>query len=162
MKYAGLKYNDTVDGEGICVSFWAQGCPHHCPNCHNPETWSFKGGMEVPSDIKGQLIKAISANGVQRNCSFLGGEPLCQENLELIKSLVEAVRIAYPSIKIFVWTGYTVEELLVKRRVSEPLDFILSHIDVLIDGRYIQEERDITLKWRGSRNQRILYQGKDF
>ena len=111
MRYAGLIKNDMVNGEGVCVSFWTQGCPHRCPGCHNPETWDFDGGMEVPTDIKGQIIKAISANGVERNFSVLGGEPLCPENIELTCSVITAVRAAYSDIKIYLWTGYTFNAL---------------------------------------------------
>lgn len=72
-KYAGLITNDFTNGSGTCVSFWTQGCPHHCPECHNPETWDFNGGQDLPNDIRGQIIKAICANGVTRNFSVLGG-----------------------------------------------------------------------------------------
>ena len=161
-KYAKIKFNDIVDGEGICVSFWTQGCPFRCPGCHNPDTWDFNGGVEIPSDIKGQIIKALSANGVQRNFSVLGGEPLCEENLDLVHSLIMAVRIAYPEIKIFVWSGFVIETLKKRAETNEKLADILKNIDVLIDGPFIQEERNITLKLRGSSNQRILYRGQDF
>lgn len=161
-KYAKIKFNDIVDGEGICVSFWTQGCPFRCPGCHNPDTWDFNGGIEIPSDIKGQIIKALSANGVQRNFSVLGGEPLCEENLDLVHSLIMAVRIAYPEIKIFVWSGFIIETLKKRAETNEKLADILKNIDVLIDGPFIQEERNITLKLRGSNNQRILYRGQDF
>lgn len=161
-KYAKIKFNDIVDGEGICVSFWTQGCPFRCPGCHNPDTWDFNGGIEIPSDIKGQIIKALSANGVQRNFSVLGGEPLCEENLDLVHSLIMAVRIAYPEIKIFVWSGFVIETLKKRAETNEKLADILKNIDVLIDGPFIQEERNITLKLRGSSNQRVLYRGQDF
>lgn len=161
-RYAKIKFNDIVDGEGICVSFWTQGCPFRCPGCHNPDTWDFNGGIEIPSDIKGQIIKALSANGVQRNFSVLGGEPLCEENLDLVHSLIMAVRIAYPEIKIFVWSGFVIEALKKRAETNEKLADILKNIDVLIDGPFIQEERNITLKLRGSSNQRILYRGQDF
>ena len=161
-KYAKIKFNDIVDGEGICVSFWTQGCPFRCPGCHNPDTWDFNGGIEIPSDIKGQIIKALSANGVQRNFSVLGGEPLCEENLDLVHSLIMAVRIAYPEIKIFVWSGFVIETLKKRAETNEKLADILKNIDVLIDGPFIQEERNITLKFRGSSNQRVLYRGQDF
>lgn len=161
-RYAKIKFNDIVDGEGICVSFWTQGCPFRCPGCHNPDTWDFNGGVEIPSDIKGQIIKALSANGVQRNFSVLGGEPLCEENLDLVHSLIMAVRIAYPEIKIFVWSGFIIETLKKRAETNEKLADILKNIDVLIDGPFIQEERNITLKLRGSNNQRILYRGQDF
>lgn len=159
-RYAGLITNDFANGTGTCVSFWTQGCPHHCPSCQNPETWDFQGGKEVPTDIRGQIIKAICANGITRNFSVLGGEPLCDENLDEVDKIITGVRTAYPQIKIFVWTGYILEEL--KEKKNDKINHILSQIDVLIDGPFVQAERDITLELRGSRNQRILYRGVDF
>ena len=159
-RYAGLITNDFANGTGTCVSFWTQGCPHHCPGCQNPETWDFQGGKEVPTDIRGQIIKAICANGITRNFSVLGGEPLCDENLDEVDKIITGVRTAYPQIKIFVWTGYILEEL--KEKKNDKINHILSQIDVLIDGPFIQAEKDITLELRGSRNQRILYRGVDF
>ena len=155
MRYAGLLTNDFANGTGTCVSFWTQGCPHKCKGCQNPETWDFFSGKELPPDIRGQIIKAISANGIIRNFSVLGGEPLCEENLELVDNIVSSVRIAYPHIKIFIWTGYTLEELKEKNNIH--INNILQHIDILIDGPFIQEQRDITLHLRGSSNQRILH-----
>jgi anaerobic ribonucleoside-triphosphate reductase activating protein len=159
-RYAGLITNDFANGQGVCVSFFVQGCPHHCPGCFNPETWDFNGGEEMPTDIRGQIIKAICADGITRNFSVLGGEPLCDENLDEVDKIITGVRTAYPQIKIFVWTGYILEEL--KEKKNDKINHILSQIDVLIDGPFIQAERDITLELRGSRNQRILYRGIDF
>lgn len=153
MKYAGLKINDCVDGDGIVVSFWTQGCPHRCPGCHNPETWDFNEGMELPNDIKGQIIKAISANGIMRNFSVLGGEPLCDENKELVDEIVTAVRITYPDIKIYLWTGYEYDTLIEK--CDDNINHILNQIDILIDGPFVLAERDLTLELRGSHNQKI-------
>lgn len=159
-KYAGLITNDFANGVGTCVSFWTQGCPHRCPGCQNPETWSFDGGKELPSDIRGQIIKAICANGITRNFSILGGEPLCEENLDEVNNIIISVRTAFPHIKIFMWTGYTLEKL--KERNDERIENILSQIDVLIDGPFIESERDITLNLCGSKNQRVLYRNVDF
>lgn len=158
MRYAAIENNDYINGEGMCVSFWVQGCPHKCEGCHNPEAWSFEGGQELPNGYKGNIIKAISANGITRNFSVLGGEPLCPENLDLTLSTISAVRAAYPNIKIFLWTGYCLEDIKENPVVKE----ILEQINVLIDGPFIQEQRDITLKLRGSKNQRVLYHGIDF
>lgn len=163
MNYAGLKYNDIVDGEGIAVSLWTVGCPHRCKGCHNIDLWDFSAGEPIPADIRGQIIKAISENGIMRNFSVLGGEPLCKENLFFVLDIIKAVRTAYPLIKIFVWTGYTLEEL--KERIfqgEEQIQELLNQIDVLIDGRFEIEQRDLTLKLRGSRNQRILKKNIDF
>lgn len=159
-RYVKIMKNDIVDGEGVCVSFWIQGCPFHCHNCHNPETWDFNGGFEIPMDIRGQLIKDIAENGIIRNFSVLGGEPLCDENLSVVEDIIKGVRTAYPSIKIYLWTGYTIEQLQAKN--DERISNILSNIDILIDGPYIDEQKDITLKLRGSKNQRVLRRGIDF
>ena len=159
-KYAGYMPNDFIDGHGICVSLWTQGCPFHCPGCHNPETWDFDGGYPIPSDIKGRIIKAISANGITRNFSVLGGEPLCDGNKELVKEIVTAVRTAYPNIEIIIWTGFTIEELEMQH--DNTINEILKLSDFLIDGRYKENERDITLNLRGSSNQRIVDLQRNF
>lgn len=154
MKFAGLMENDFADGENICVSLWTQGCPFHCPECQNPQTWDFDGGHQVPDDLRGRIIKAISANGITRNFSVLGGEPLCEQNLDFVLNIITAVRIAYPDIKIFLWTGYTYQQL--KERKDERIEKILKQINTLIDGRYDKDLRDTTLKLRGSSNQNII------
>lgn len=158
MRYAGLKENDIVDGEGICVSLWTQGCPHRCPGCHNPETWDYQGGTEIDmGELTTKVIQAIEKNGVKRNLSILGGEPLCPHNIDFVISLVNIVRTLFPDIKIFIWTGYRLEDLQEKYQQS-----LFDKIDVLIDGPFVLAERDITLKLRGSKNQRILCRGIDF
>lgn len=150
MRYALIKENDIANGKGVCVSFWAQGCGRRCKNCHNPETWDFNGGTEdTIENIINKIIQAISKNGIQRNFSVLGGEPLCPENAENIKQIIKAVRQAYPTITIYLWTGYY------KEQIPDPT--ILEYVDVLIDGPYIEAERDITLPLRGSRNQRVWH-----
>ena len=154
MKYAGLIKNDIVNGEGVCVSFWTQGCPFRCKGCHNPQTWDFDGGKDLPHDIKGQIVKAISDNNITRNFSILGGEPLCEQNIELVKEILLAVKAAYPHIKVFLWTGYELEDIKDTT--------ILEKVDVLITGPYIEEQRDITLPLRGSLNQKILRKEIDF
>ena len=160
MKYAGLITNDFANGIGTCVSFWTQGCPHHCEGCQNPETWDFDGGKEIPTDIRGQITKAICANSIVRNFSILGGEPLCPQNIEEVEKIIIGVRSAFPHIKIFVWTGYILEELQSKN--DSHINNILNNIDVLIDGPYIESLRNITLELRGSSNQRVLYKNIDF
>ena len=154
MQYAGLIKNDIAAGEGINVSFFTQGCPFHCKGCHNPQTWDFAGGKEFTTETLEDIIQSISANGVQRNLSIMGGEPLCPENIFLVSMIILKVREIYPDIKIYLWTGYTYEELLT--RLEPKIQVILDNIDYLIDGPFILEQRDITLPMRGSANQRIL------
>ena len=155
MRLAGLKLNDCVDGEGISVSLWTQGCPHRCKGCHIPETLDFIGGYEdETNNIRGQIVKALSANNTQRNFSILGGEPLCEQNKEDVLTILTSVRVAYPHIKIFLWTGYIYEKLI--EEDDDTIKNILSKVDVLIDGPFIEKERDVSLYLRGSRNQRVI------
>lgn len=155
MRIAGLLKNDMVDGLGFSVSLWTQGCPFRCNGCHNPETWDFTGGMVVNRDkLVDEIITSLIANGVQRNFSVLGGEPLALQNCDDVNVIISAVRKAYPDIKIILWTGFTWEKLM---DMNEPLvNSILSQIDVLIDGQFELDKRDVTLWLRGSSNQRVI------
>lgn len=158
MRYAGIIENDVVNGEGICLSYWTQGCPHKCDGCHNPETWNFNGGKEDSKEnILNKILTLLNKNNIHRNLSILGGEPLCDENIDFTMEILKQVKERYPSIKTFVWTGYTYEELCKLYK-----DIIFDNIDVLIDGKYDKNQRDITLKLKGSKNQRILRKNIDF
>lgn len=148
IRLAGVTPNDVINGEGVSVSVWLQGCPHRCKGCHNPEAWDFEGGTLYNQDmLTFEILKLIEANGIQRNLSILGGEPLCPENKDFVKLLTKIVKNVYPHIKIFCWTGYNIEEIDKE---------YLKNIDILIDGKFEQDKRDITLKLRGSSNQRII------
>ena len=154
MKYAKIKFNDTANCPGVGVSFFVQGCPHHCQNCFNPETWDFNGGKEFTKDSLNSIIEGLQANGVHRDLNILGGEPLCPENLFLTYIIIKTVKDVLPDTKVYIWTGYLYEDLI--KREDEYTSKILKCADVLIDGPFIQSERDITLSMRGSRNQRII------
>lgn len=166
MKYAGIINNDVVNGKGVCVSFWSQGCPHRCPGCHNPQTWDFDKGIEGnDKDVVDHIIKMIRKNDVQRNLSILGGEPLCNENLKFTHKLITCVKKKYPDISIFIWTGYTWEELMyacdfsngvLPQKKCDMLTECIELSDIIIDGRFEKESRDITLPLRGSTNQRVI------
>ena len=151
VRYAGLDKNDIVNGKGFCVSFWTQYCPHKCKGCHNPETWSKTGGILIEYDkLLSEILEAISKNGIIRNFSILGGEPLCEENIELTNRIIKDVKKEYPQILIYCWTGYNFEDVI------EKYSYVLENVDILIDGRFILEQRDVTLKLRGSSNQRVI------
>jgi len=151
MKIAGLIRNDVVNGYDVCVSVWVQGCPFHCDGCHNPQTWSFGTGIEVEEDaFIEEVIAAIGENGINRNLSLLGGEPLCEQNYVFVKKLINDVKKQYPDIKIFIWTGYKWEDL-----TREQLRVVVL-ADSIIDGQFELRKRDITLPFRGSSNQRII------
>ena len=158
MRYAGIIENDVVNGEGICLSYWTQGCPHKCDGCHNPETWNFNCGKEDSKEnILNKILTLLNKNNIHRNLSILGGEPLCDENIDFTMEILKQVKQKYPNIKTFVWTGYTYEELCKLYK-----NIIFDNIDVLIDGKYDKNQRDITLKLRGSKNQRVLRKNIDF
>ena len=157
MRYAGLIKNDTAAAPGICVTFFVQGCPLRCPGCHNPESWDFDGGKEFTPEVLDEIISGLTANNINRTLCIMGAEPLCSENLFLTTLIIKEVRQQKPNVKIYLWTGYTYEELLSKKTSNPKLEYVLDNIDCLIDGPFIREEKDITLQMRGSRNQRIIY-----
>ena len=154
MNYSGLILNDITAAPGLCVSFFVQGCPHRCKGCHNPETWEFGRGKEFTSDTLNQIITGLTAQGIQRDLCIMGGEPLCDENAFLTYLVTKEVKDKVPGVKVYIWSGYTYEEL--QHRNHPQVRGALELADVLIDGPYIEEERDITLNMRGSRNQRII------
>ena len=154
MKYAGINKNDFAAAPGVSVTFFTQGCPHRCKGCHNPETWDFDGGKDFTPQVLDEIVAALTANGIVRSFCLMGGEPLCDENLELAALVLSYVREKVPGTKIYIWTGFIYENLLKKQ--SPELQKILGMTDVLVDGPYIEELRDITLPLRGSSNQRII------
>lgn len=155
MRYSGIIYNDTAAAPGVCLTFFTQGCPHHCKGCHNPETWDYEGGQRFTNDVLEDIIRGLRANGVNRTLCIMGGEPLCDRNIFLTALLIQQVKAKYPNQKIYLWTGYTYEELV--KRHDNKTKYVLSNIDCLIDGPFVEELRDTTLQMRGSSNQRIIY-----
>ena len=154
MKYSDIIFNDTAAAPGLCVSFFSQGCPHHCPGCHNPETWDFNGGKEFTPQVLNEIVEALTANGIKRSLCIMGGEPLCEANQFLTLLVISHVREKVPGVKIYIWTGFYYEDLLQMK--TPHLTKILELADVLIDGPYVEAKRDITLPMRGSSNQSII------
>ena len=160
MRYAGIIPNDLSAAPGVCVTFFTQGCPHHCPGCHNPETWDYNGGKEFEGNTIERIEQYLTANGIHRDLCIMGGEPLCPDNQFLTLLICNTIKDKLPDTKIYIWTGYTLEEL--NKDSNTRISQILEKTDAIIDGPYIAAERDITLPMRGSRNQRILYKGIDY
>lgn len=154
MQYSGIIYNDFSAAPGVSLSFFTQGCPHRCKGCQNPETWSYDGGKEFTTETLSSIVSGLTTNGIHRTLCIMGGEPLCQENLFLVHLVIDTVKKELPNTKVYIWTGYTYEELL--KSSDTHLQLILKNTDVLIDGPYIEAERDIALPLRGSRNQRVI------
>lgn len=163
MRYAQIRSMDISNGEGVGVSLFVQGCDRHCFNCFNSETWNFNGGKEWTEKTKNKFMKLIDRPYIKR-VSFLGGECLADQNLDEVLKLVKQIHISFPEKTIWLYTGYSYSEIFqgqssclsqeglnnFKRRE------IIKLCDVVVDGEYIDEQRDITLKWRGSKNQRCI------
>lgn len=158
MNFANILKNDIADSDkGMCVSLWFQGCDlcPKCPGCQNSSLWDPNEGKQVDNDlIVETILEALDKNDVHRNLSILGGEPLAEFNKKDCNYILSAIRKARPSLYIILWTGYYYEDL--KNRNDQDIQNILNLIDVLVDGPYAQGLRDITLKLRGSLNQRVL------
>ena len=152
-RLATINWNDATNGNGVCVSIFVQGCPHHCPGCFNQETWDPQGGKEVDiNKLIEKIENAISANGVIRNFSILGGEPFAPYNVRYTYYIVSQIREKYPNIKIYIWTGYYFDDI----KDNEWVRNIIQDIDYIIDGPFEEDKKDITLKLRGSSNQHII------
>lgn len=146
LRLAGIAGDSIVDGPGIRMTLFAQGCPHHCQGCHNPETWEFDGGTWWTAD---DLVKVIEENPLVKGVTFSGGEPFSQA--EAFAEL--AGKLKNRGYEVASYSGFTMEELL---RGSREQRMLLEKLDVLIDGPYIEEQRSLSLAYRGSRNQRII------
>lgn len=158
MRYAGILENDFVNGQDVCVSFWCQGCPLRCPGCHNPQTWDFESGLEAKEeDLIDHILELLTANDIQRNLSILGGEPMCEQNVEFVDLLIYWVKKIYPNTRIYLWSGYTLEQLQVMAKFNKNIYNVLNNIDMLAAGPFILAERDITLPFVGSRNQKVYF-----
>ena len=150
MRFSKIKDNDIANGLGITMSFWTQGCPHHCEGCFNKETWDFNDGKEFTQEDLKYVIDNINKNNVKRDLSVLGGEPLCPQNVEGVIKLCKEFKRHYPEKLIYLWTGYTIENFNDTQRE------ILDYIDILVDGKFEESRKNLSIKLRGSSNQRVI------
>lgn len=149
IRLAGIVRESIVDGPGIRFVIFCQGCPHHCEGCHNETTHDFAGGFDCELS---KILEAIDENPLLDGVTFSGGEPVCQPAAFL--ALARAIQ--HRGLNVLMYSGYTYEELQHMSKSSETLKELLENIDYLIDGRYDHTQRDLTLQFRGSRNQRII------
>ena len=167
MRYAQIRSMDISNGEGVGASLFVQGCPFHCFNCFNSETWDFNGGKEWTEEIKDKFMKIIDRPYIKR-ASFLGGECLAEQNLDGILDLIKEIRSSFPEKTIWLYTGFTWEDIMYRRMPHPPkytqADFlqwnkrkeIISLCNVVVDGEYIDKQRNLSKKWAGSDNQRVI------
>lgn len=158
MNYGALKKTDVANGEGVRVSLFVSGCTHHCKNCFNPETWNFCYGKPFTNETEDEIIDALKPNHI-KGLTLLGGEPMEPQNQERLLPLLKRIRKEFGNQKdIWCYTGYTLEkDLLNKSRARcEYTDEMLANIDTLVDGEFVEELKNLKLKFRGSSNQRII------
>lgn len=167
MNYIKISKEDICNGDGLRVVLWLSGCSHHCYNCQNSQTWESNSGVLFDENSKKELFNELEKDYIS-GLTLTGGDPLHENNLADVLSLTEEIRVSFPEKTIWLYTGYTWEELF---STSYSKDFIcttttdrnviyrqqiIKNVDVLVDGRYIDDQKDITLKWCGSKNQRVI------
>lgn len=174
MRYASIRSLDISNGENVGVSLFVQGCHFHCKNCFNTSTWDFDSGKEWNDESKKQFFNLINREFIKR-ITIIGGEPLAAENVSEVYKIVDEIRLSFPSKTIWLYTGYTLEQLYSpisgqlshaahknENDVYKLRQKVISACDVVVDGEYIDELRDVTLHWCGSSNQRVIDVKKTF
>ncbi len=157
MNYSTIKYHDVANGPGVRVSLFVSGCHHHCPGCFNPETWDFENGDVFTESVMEKIINALKPDYI-KGLSLLGGEPLEYINQRGILPLVRRVKFMYPEKDIWCYTGYDFEKDIVNEMFTKwpETKELVSMIDVIVDGKFVEELKDLKLRFRGSSNQRII------
>lgn len=157
MNYAGIKYCDVANGPGCRTVLFVSGCRNACPGCFQPHTWDFAYGEPFDERVKSEVLDSLAPDYV-RGLTLLGGEPFEEENQRALLPFVRRVRARFPGKDIWAFTGYVYDRDLVSggRKHIPETDELLAMIDVLVDGPFVEAQRDLTLKFRGSRNQRLL------
>ena len=157
MNYAEIKKYDIANGPGVRVSLFVSGCTHHCPGCFNPETWDFNFGKPFDSDVINEIIEALQP-GYIHGFSLLGGEPFEHNNQIALLPLLKEIKTRFPQKDIWCYTGYDFEKDLLDTMCPkwDETKQMLSYIDILVDGEFIEAKKDLALRFRGSSNQRII------
>lgn len=157
MYYGEIKKCDIANGEGVRVSLFVSGCTHHCPGCFNQETWAFDYGRKYTDETQKEILDALSPSYIN-GLSLLGGEPFEPQNQKVLINLLRNVKALYPQKTVWCYSGYLFDrDLLIESRARcEYTDEMLSMIDILVDGRFVETLKDIRLVFKGSTNQRII------
>lgn len=153
MFYHNITHEDMKNGDGIRVVLWVAGCEHHCPECQNPETWDYDSGIPFDNLAIEEIVTELKKDYVA-GITFSGGDPLAPQNRYEVLQIIQWIRKYMPEKTIWIYTGYKYEQLVFEGNYITCQ--ILKNIDVLVDGRYVKELRDVNLKWRGSKNQKVI------
>lgn len=151
MNYIKITKNDIANGEGIGVVLWVSGCNCRCSNCHNPQTWDFNVGQPFTEETMQELLFELSKPYIS-HITLSGGHPLEPQNADDVLKIVKRVKMVFPNKNIWIYSGYIWEDIITNPKLAE----IMKYCDILVDGKYIDKLRDVTLAFRGSSNQRII------
>lgn len=154
MNYQKITKNDVANGDGIRVTLWVSGCEHHCDECHNPQTWNPDSGKPFTEYTLKELLKSLQEPWIS-GLTLSGGDPFHPLNVGTLATVVDWVKFYYPNKNIWCYTGYTLRELLTRQLKDDSVHQLLCNIDILVDGRYQKELRDVSCPWAGSSNQRV-------
>ncbi len=157
MNYAAIKKTDVANGPGVRVSLYVSGCTHHCKGCFNQETWDFAYGRPFDQTAVKEIMEALEP-GYIRGFSLLGGEPFEPANQEVLVSLLRHIRERYPHKTIWCYSGYLFDQDMLAGKLGSPdiTREMLGYLDILVDGEFVLAEKDLNLRFKGSRNQRII------
>lgn len=163
MNYHNITYPDMNNGDGLRVCLWLSGCSHHCKGCQNPQTWDSNSGIVFDETAKKELFTELEKDYIS-GITFTGGDPLHKNNINDVFHLICEIKNKYPNKTIWLYTGYSWDEIwfpyneIVTNHSQARFEryITVKYIDVLVEGRFIEEQKDITLKWRGSKNQRVV------
>lgn len=174
INYHNITHDDMNNGDGLRVVLWLSGCSHHCYNCQNPQTWNPDSGIPFDELAKQEIFNELSKDYIS-GITFSGGDPLHENNLDEVLKLVKQIRISFPEKTIWLYTGFEWNEIMnykikadlcedntsFEKHIKEDLSMIkrksiISNVNVLVDGEYIDEQKDLSLKWRGSKNQHVI------
>lgn len=157
MNYATIKKCDIANGPGVRISLFVSGCPHRCPGCFNAEAWDFGYGHLFTQETIDEILQALAPEYIQ-GLTLLGGEPFAPENQAQIVELLRQVKAKYPGKSIWAFSGYILENDILSKQLGpwEITKEYLSYLDVLVDGPFVLEKKDLSLRFRGSSNQRLI------
>ena len=156
MNYGRINPNDIANGTGVRVTLFVSGCTHHCKGCFNSETWDFNYGTPFTEETEDKILGLLKPDYIE-GLTLLGGEPMEPQNQRALVTFLKKVRESYPQKNVWCYSGYLFDSEIIKGRAHcEVTDEFLSYIDVLVDGRFVEEKKNIMLKFRGSENQRII------
>lgn len=147
MRYHNITKDDMLNGDGLRVVLWVAGCSHHCKGCQNPITWDPQGGIPFEDKEKQEIFEQLEKPYIE-GITFSGGDPLYEGNVEMVTALAKEIKEKYPNKNIWLYTGYVWEEI----KEME----IIPYLDVIVDGKFDLERRDVSLRWKGSPNQRVI------